>query len=81
MATLQQVHLTLQDLHQKTGGDPIHVEAIAELLGKTPESVYKQVTLLTDLKFTKVTSDGQYVWLTETGLLAQVEQHVFSSQS
>lgn len=78
MATLQQVHSILQDLHHQTGGDPIAVEAIAELLQKSPESVQKQVTLLTDLKFVTVTKDGTFVRLTETGLLARAEHHRLS---
>lgn len=80
MATLQQVHLTLQELHQRTGGDPIAVEAIAEMLQKTPESVQRQVTLLTDLKFATVTKDGTFVRLTETGLLANAGNRMSMSQ-
>lgn len=73
MATLQQVHIILQQLHREAQGPKVSINTITELLQKTPESVQMQVQLLNDLGFAVVSRDGNYVSLTETGLLANVE--------
>lgn len=73
MATLQQVHVVLQQLHREAQGPKVAINTITELLQKTPESVQMQVQLLNDLGFAIVSRDGHYVSLTETGLLANVE--------
>jgi hypothetical protein len=75
MATLQQVHSLLQQLNERSQGDGVSIQDMAEMLEKTPESVRQQVYLLNDLKFAKVIGNGETVILTETGLLAKVETH------
>lgn len=73
MATLQQVHIILQQLHRDGPGSKVAINTITELLQKTPESVQTQVQLLNDLGFAILSRDGHYVSLTETGALANVE--------
>ncbi len=75
MATLQQVHIILQQLHKQSEGTRVAINTITELLQKTPESVQTQVQLLNDLGFAIMSKDGHFVSLTETGLLANVELH------
>ena len=76
MATLQQVHSLLQQLNERSDCDGISIPDIAEMLKKSPDSVRQQVDLLRDLKFAKVTGNGETVILTETGLLAKVDQPI-----
>ena len=74
MATLQQVHITLQQLHKDTGGQKVAINTIVEILNKTPESVHKQIQLLIDLGFANVSTDREFATLTETGVLANVSE-------
>ena len=73
MATLQQVHIVLQQLHKESEEPRVAINTITELLQKTPESVQTQVQLLNDLGFAVISRDGHFVSLTETGILANVE--------